>query len=160
MFACAAGGEPACGVYTTVNTATYTAGHAFFAEFAFTTMLCSMVMSVATDARIAGKQPYFGVAIGLVLTCAAMGIGPITGAAINPAVFVGTITSASITVTDMQNMDVCYIYPLAHICAGIVAGGFFSLVYGGPETDGAKVMDDDAGQYTQEIEVEELEDAV
>lgn len=57
-------------------------------EFFFTFLLVFTIMNVAARKSAAGNS-YFGLAIGLVVLCGALSVGPITGAVFNPAVAIG-----------------------------------------------------------------------
>jgi aquaporin Z len=57
-------------------------------ELLFTFALCSVVLAVATSEKTKGNYIY-GLAIGLTVTVGAYSVGPITGGAFNPAVFLG-----------------------------------------------------------------------
>jgi aquaporin Z len=60
------------------------------AEFLFTFALAWVVLNVATADGTKGNS-YFGLAIGLTVTAGAYAVGPISGAAFNPAVVVGLL---------------------------------------------------------------------
>ena len=57
-------------------------------ELLFTFALCSVVLAVATSEKTKGNYIY-GLAIGLTVTVGAYSVGPITGGAFNPAVYLG-----------------------------------------------------------------------
>jgi aquaporin Z len=61
---------------------------AILLELLFTFALCSVVLAVATSEKTKGNFVY-GFAIGLTVTAGAYSVGPITGGAFNPAVFLG-----------------------------------------------------------------------
>lgn len=67
-------------------------GHSLFqawlAEFLFTTLLCFVVLCVATLPKSAGNH-YFGLSIGVAVFVGAVSAGGISGGAFNPAVIVG-----------------------------------------------------------------------
>ena len=68
-----------------------------------------------------------------------MSIGNISGSAINPAVWVGSIVSATMCLEEgetLKYIDYSYIYWIAHLFAGIIAGLWFNIVYGGDEANG------------------------
>ena len=60
----------------------------FGAEALFTFALAFVVLQVATTKKNAGNS-YYGVAIGLVVMIAAVAVGPVSGAMLNPAVTLG-----------------------------------------------------------------------
>ena len=61
---------------------------AFVAEFLFTFALCWVVLNVATSKATMGNH-FYGVAIGMTVMTGAFAVGPISGAAFNPAVAAG-----------------------------------------------------------------------
>ena len=63
---------------------------AVLVELLFTFALCLVILRTATVEEVAGNS-YYGLAIGLVVTVAVLAIGPISGAALNPAVALGTV---------------------------------------------------------------------
>merc|ERR1719240_727285 len=68
----------------------YTAGAALVVELMYSSLLCYVVLNVATTAKDTGNQ-YFGLAIGLTVTSAAIAIGSISGCSLNPAVSFGSL---------------------------------------------------------------------
>ena len=68
-----------------------------------------------------------------------MAIGPVSGSAINPAVWLGTVLSATMCVDELKYIEYAWIYWVAHLSAGIIAGLWFNVVYGGDECDGIGV---------------------
>lgn len=65
------------------------------AEIAFTTALVLVVLNVAATRETAGNS-YFGLAIGAVVAAGAFVVGPISGAAFNPAVGLGATFAAAV----------------------------------------------------------------
>src|SRR4030067_3827885 len=61
---------------------------AILLELLFTFAYCSVVLAIATSEKTKGNFVY-GFAIGLTVTASAYTVGPITGGAFNPAVFLG-----------------------------------------------------------------------
>ncbi len=61
---------------------------AILLELLFTFAYCSVVLAIATSEKTKGNFVY-GFAIGLTVTASAYAVGPITGGAFNPAVFLG-----------------------------------------------------------------------
>eukprot|EP01084_Bolivina_argentea_P124577 220750_1 len=120
------GGEQACQVYTSVpeDKNTY---EAFFSEFFFTALLVSMNIHCASDSRLKNNQIYAS-AIGGTLTVSALAIGGVTGAALNPAVWCGTVASAASCVDDL-NLKAAWIYWIAPLCAGVGSGLWFHFIY-------------------------------
>jgi len=68
---------------------------ALAAEIAFTTALALVVLNVAATKETAGNS-YYGLAIGMTVAAGAFAVGPISGAAFNPAVGVGATLIASL----------------------------------------------------------------
>ena len=73
-----------------------TAIQALAAEALFTGALVLVVLNVAATAATAGNQ-YFGLAIGFTVAAGAFAVGPISGAAFNPAVGFGATTVAALS---------------------------------------------------------------
>jgi aquaporin Z len=63
---------------------------AWLAEFLFGFALCLVVLTTATHAKTRGNS-YYGLAIGFTVLVGAIAVGPISGAAFNPAVGIGPI---------------------------------------------------------------------
>jgi aquaporin Z len=59
-------------------------------ELLFTFVMCLVILRTATVEEVAGNS-YYGLAIGLVVSVAMLVIGPISGAALNPAFALGTL---------------------------------------------------------------------
>jgi len=112
-------------VHTSV-TPGYGTFEAFCAEFMFTIILVMANMHCAANQDTAGNQ-FYGLAIGGTLFVSAVAIGPITGSAINPAVWMGTVVSASVYGDPV--VDDCWIYWIAHFLAGIYSGLYFTFVH-------------------------------
>jgi len=72
----------------------YTAGAAVAVELMYSALLCYVVLNVATTAKDTGNQ-YFGLAIGLTVTSAAVAIGSISGCSLNPAVSFGSMLAGA-----------------------------------------------------------------
>ena len=62
----------------------------WLAEILFAFALCVVVFATATHAKTKGNS-YYGLAIGFIVLAGAIAVGPISGAAFNPAVGVGPI---------------------------------------------------------------------
>jgi len=88
------------------------------AEFLFTFALAWVVLNVATAAGTKGNS-YFGLAIGLTVTAGAYAVGPISGAAFNPAVSVGLALLGIVDVGEMLLMIVI------QLTAAAAAAGMF-----------------------------------
>lgn len=89
-------------------------------EFLFTFALASVVLNVATS-KDHPDNSFYGLAIGFTVMVAAFAIGPITGAALNPAVAIGhNLVSAS--------PGGIWIYLVGPLLGGWVAALVFRLV--------------------------------
>jgi len=113
---------------------TYSHHDAASVEILYTAALCYVVLNVATtENREQGNampNHFFGLAIGLTVTAAAIAIGPISGCSLNPAVSVGSLF-AHLMWHDMmaQRMWALYILsPLGGACLGTLC---FYAVQGG-----------------------------
>ena len=73
------------------------------AEFLFTFALVYVILNVATAAGTKGNS-YFGLAIGFTVTAGAYAVGPISGAAFNPAVALGVMLLGLAEAGDMLVM--------------------------------------------------------
>lgn len=94
------------------------------AEFLFTFALAWVVLNVATADGTKGNS-YFGLAIGLTVTAGAYAVGPISGAAFNPAVAIGLLFMGALDVGAAATMIIM------QLAAGAAAAGLFQwLVLG------------------------------
>merc|ERR1719235_2885994 len=97
--------------------------HAAFAEFIYTFMLCFVVLNVACSNAHAGKNQFYGLAIGFVLVAGGYAAGHISGGALNPAVAVGIDVSSMAT-----GFGYCVVYVSAELVGGVLAAGVFRVV--------------------------------
>merc|ERR1719359_43585 len=67
----------------------FTAMEAGMCEFFYTFMLCFVVLNVACSKANAGKNQFYGLAIGFVIVAGAYGAGAVSGGCFNPAVAFG-----------------------------------------------------------------------
>jgi len=95
---------------------------ALLAEGIFAFVLCFVVLSVATNPK-AEDNHYYGLAIGLVVTAGAIGVGPISGGAFNPAVALGLSISGG-----FSNLLYVIMVAGANLLGGAVAAGCFRVV--------------------------------
>lgn len=65
------------------------------AEFLYTFMLCFVVLNVAASKKHAGKNQFYGLAIGFVVIAGGYGAGHISGGCFNPAVAIGIDVSSA-----------------------------------------------------------------
>jgi aquaporin Z len=93
-------------------------------EVVFTCLLCLVILNVATTKATAGNS-YYGLAIGFVIVVGAIGGGPISGGAFNPAVATaGIVSSAMSGAGTLSNL---WYYWLAPLTGGAIAAGIFAI---------------------------------
>jgi aquaporin Z len=96
-------------------------GRALLAEFLFTFALAYVVLNVATAKGTAGNSNY-GLAIGFTVLTGAYAVGGISGGAFNPAV------AAGITAMGLKRVADIWIYLVADLAGGFVAGMLFKML--------------------------------
>ena len=99
------------------------AGKVLIAEFLFTFALVYVVLNVATAKANEGNS-FYGLAIGFTVLAGAFAVGPISGAAFNPAVALGQIVHGAVGVGHIWE------YWLAQFLAGAAAGRAFLFIQG------------------------------
>jgi aquaporin Z len=82
-------------VFNLAPAAGFTWVHAALAEILYTMMLCFVVLNVAASKMHAGKNQFYGLAIGFVVIAGGYGAGHISGGCFNPAVAIGIDTSSA-----------------------------------------------------------------
>lgn len=87
---------------------------AFIAEFLFTFALCYVVLNVATAKETSGNS-YFGWAIGFTVMVGTYVVGPISGAAFNPAVALG------LSILHLTSWTSIWLYIAANLLGAAVA---------------------------------------
>eukprot|EP00747_Dinoflagellata_sp_TGD_P126021 gnl/TRDRNA2_/TRDRNA2_174230_c4_seq67.p1 gnl/TRDRNA2_/TRDRNA2_174230_c4~~gnl/TRDRNA2_/TRDRNA2_174230_c4_seq67.p1 ORF type:complete len:452 (-),score=111.25 gnl/TRDRNA2_/TRDRNA2_174230_c4_seq67:87-1442(-) len=97
--------------------------HAAFAEFIYTFMLCFVVLNVACSNAHAGKNQFYGLAIGFVIVAGGYAAGHISGGAFNPAVALGIDASNART-----SFGWCIAYTLFELMGAAAAAGLFRIV--------------------------------
>jgi aquaporin Z len=102
-------------------------GPALLAEFLFTFALVFVVLNVATAPGTEGNS-YFGFAIGGTVLVGAYAVGPISGAAFNPAVAIGAVLMGLARAADL------WIFLVANLAGGAAA----ALVFNGLDLGAAK----------------------
>lgn len=118
--------------YTPGNT-----GHAFFAELIGTFLLIFVVFGTATDSR--ATPGWYGLAIPAVVFSVITVVGPTTGAALNPARYIGPmIARASLGGGEGLLWNQVPTYFIATILAGLIAAAVYAYV---GSTESAKVPD-------------------
>jgi aquaporin Z len=88
---------------------------AFVAELLFTFALCYVVLNVATS-KDHPNNSFYGLAIGFTLMVAAVAVGDISGAAINPAVTLGA------DVMGLLAWSTIWVYLVAQVIGGVLVG--------------------------------------
>lgn len=102
-------------------------------EMLYSMALCYVVLNVATtEHRKQGNVPndFFGLAIGLTVTAAAITIGPISGCSLNPAVSIGSFVAASMADHSLST-GMCFVYNATPFLGSALAALFFYFVQGG-----------------------------
>lgn len=99
---------------------------ALMAEFLFTFALVWVILNVAT-ARATSGNHYFGFAIGFTVLAGAYAVGPVSGAAFNPAVATGA------AMLGLSPWGSIWIFLLANFTGGAAA----ALVFRGVEREGS-----------------------
>jgi aquaporin Z len=94
---------------------------ALVAEFLFTFALCYVILNVATSKHTEGNSHY-GLAIGFTVTVGAYSVGPISGAAFNPAVAIG------VTVMGVSFVNNIWIFLVANLIGGAIAAVVFNTL--------------------------------
>lgn len=95
--------------------------YALLGEFFYTFALCTVVLNVATAKGTSGNS-FYGLAIGFTVLAGAYAMGPVSGAAFNPAVVVG------VTLLGLFAPGNIWIYLVANFAAASVAAAFFRYV--------------------------------
>jgi len=104
----------------------YTAGAALSVELMYSFALCYVVLNVATTAKDKGNQ-YFGLAIGLTVTAAAVAIGGVSGCSLNPAVSFGSLMAAAMRY-GFSSVHFWGLYVLTPFLGAFLAAFAFMLV--------------------------------
>jgi len=108
--------------YTPGNT-----GHAFFAELIGTFLLVVVVFGTATDSR--ATPGWYGLAIPSVVFAVITVVGPVTGAALNPARYIGPmIARATLGGGKGLLWNQVPVYFIATFAAGLVAAAFYAYL--------------------------------
>jgi aquaporin Z len=96
-------------------------GQAFVAELLGTFALVWVVLNVATTKANANNS-FYGLAIGMTVTAMAFALGPISGAAFNPAVAIGAMAMGMIKSGNL------WIYLVACPLGGLIAAQLFKSI--------------------------------
>jgi aquaporin Z len=94
---------------------------AFVGEFLFTFALATVVLNVATCRGTSGNS-FYGLAIGFTVLAGAFAMGPVTGAAFNPAVVLG------VTILGIFSVANVWVYLLANFAAAAAAAALFKVM--------------------------------
>jgi len=90
------------------------------AELLYTFMLCFVVLNVAASNKHAGKNQFYGLAIGFVIVAGGYAAGGISGGCFNPAVAIGIDVASA-----MFGVYYCAVYTVFELIgAGLAAGVF------------------------------------
>lgn len=122
-----AGGAAAAGTvlfvkgFPDVTAATPDLTRVLVVEFLFTFALCYVILNVAT-ARLTSGNPYYGVAIGMVVMGGMFAAGPVSGAVFNPAVAIG------LTIMGLSAVANIWIFLVANFAAAVVAALTFRFM--------------------------------
>lgn len=116
----------------------YTARTAAWAEILYTMALCYVVLNVATTSHPTQgnvKSPnfannFYGLAIGLTVTSAAIAMGPVSGCSLNPAVSIGAMFAAKLA-HGIFTMSMAALYILGPLFGACLGALFFFFVQGG-----------------------------
>lgn len=111
----------------------YSFNQTMASEVLYTAALCYVVLNVATTAHPKqGNAPndFFGVAIGLTVTAAAIAIGPLSGCSLNPAVSVGSFAVAKVASHSVP-VALFALYFLSPFIGAALAALLFYFVQGG-----------------------------
>jgi aquaporin Z len=95
------------------------------AEILFTMLLVLVILNVATAAATAGNQ-YFGLAIGFTVMAGAFAVGPVSGAAFNPAVAMGLVAMDAIR--GGSSIGNIWIYIVGPLAGGAIAAYIFKMM--------------------------------
>lgn len=103
-------------VFSLSPTPGHSFGEAMVAELLYTFMLCFVVLNVAASKMHAGKNQFYGLAIGMVVVAGGYGAGHISGGCFNPAVAIG-IDVSSISL----GFGWCFVYTMSELVGSCFA---------------------------------------
>lgn len=95
--------------------------HMLLVEFLFTFALVFVVLQVATSPASRGNS-YFGVAIGFTLLAGILAVGPVSGAALNPAV------ALSLPIMGLTAWSNLWVYFVANFAGGAAAAWMYDYL--------------------------------
>lgn len=166
LFCWGIGGGHLSAVYPTVDEhASQPQMNAFVAEYLFTFFLVSAVLHSSFNQRdnqfygisyhtniFCRITVYFiGLAIGSVLVAAVASIGNVSGAALNFAVWLGTILSATIAGTHDVTWKYLWLYFFAPICGSLSAAFIFKFLFVGCDEEECKIIPFDKRQILPKV---------
>ena len=103
-------------------------GHAFFAELLGTFLLVLVVFGTATDSR--ATPGWYGLAIPSIVFAVITVVGPVTGAALNPARYIGPMIAAASLGGSSPLWGQVPTYFIATFLAGLLAAGAYRFIGG------------------------------
>merc|ERR1719281_1639816 len=111
-----------------------TKGHSLIqagiAEMLYTFMLCFVVLNVATSKKHAGKNQFYGIAIGFVIVAGAYSGGSVSMGCFNPAVAFGIDVSSA-----YHGVKYCFMYTFFELVGAVLAAVLFKVCRGEQEQD-------------------------
>merc|ERR1719331_1239398 len=108
----------------------HTAAQAGIAELLYTFMLCFVVLNVAASNVHAGKNQFYGLAIGFVVVAGAYSGGSVSMGCFNPAVAFGIDVSSA-----HLGVKYCFIYTIFEFVGAALAAGAFKVCRAEQEED-------------------------
>jgi len=136
-----------------------TKGHSFWqaglAEVLYTFMLCFVVLNVAASNVHAGKNQFYGIAIGFVIVAGAYSGGSVSGGCFNPAVVFGIDISGAFHLQGPIDVSwTCFLYTVFELLGAAMAAQAFKFCRGAQEEDAsaepsinAKLLSEFIGTY-------------
>merc|ERR1740130_2530464 len=119
------------------------------AELIYTFMLCFVVLNVACSKRHAGKDQFYGLAIGFVIVAGAYSGGSVSMGCFNPAAAFGIDVSSA-----HYGVYYCFVYTVFELVGAALAAGAFMVCRGEQEVDAeadpsiaAKLLSEFLGTY-------------
>merc|ERR1719163_1042685 len=117
-----------------------TKGHSLWqaglAEVLYTFMLCFVVLNVAASNVHAGKNQFYGLAIGFVIVAGAYSGGSVSMGCFNPAVAFGIDVSSA-----YHGVKYCFIYTAFELVGAAMAAGAFKVCRKAQEEDASEQPD-------------------
>jgi glycerol uptake facilitator protein len=99
-------------------------GRAFFAELIGTFLLVFVVFGTATDSR--ATPGWYGLAIPSIVFAVITVVGPVTGAALNPARYIGPMIARTVLGGDKVVWSQTVVYFVSEVAAALLAGGLYA----------------------------------